>query len=206
MSVASIEPIQTEFPASIVRPTEGVGAVPRGLARVIDLIIHNFAIVLASLIAGAILGVIASLSNSDAQTLTARVSQKSFLDTLAVLIGYVCYQGFTEWLGGASIGKLIFGDVVVKEDGSPCTMSAALIRNVLFYLDGLFLGLIGVLQMRNSALRQRLGDKAASTVVVQRKTLAESQRKSAGMILLGITAGLGIDMLVGALAVFLKAM
>ena len=84
---------------------------------------------------------------------------------LTVLI-WLAYMTYMEGTTGASFGKRATGIRVSKLDGSPMDLRAALIRNLLRLVDGLFLYLVGVLLALNSPTRQRLGDRVAGTVVV----------------------------------------
>jgi uncharacterized RDD family membrane protein YckC len=68
---------------------------------------------------------------------------------------------------GATLGKKALGLRVVKMDGSPISWSESVIRNLLRIIDGLFLYLVGAILVWSSPLRQRLGDRAAKTVVVR---------------------------------------
>lgn len=70
---------------------------------------------------------------------------------------------------------------VVKTDGSPLGWSQAVIRNLLRVIDGLFSYLVGAILIWDSPLRQRLGDRAAKTVVVRRQTV---ERFSFGKVLI----------------------
>jgi uncharacterized RDD family membrane protein YckC len=83
---------------------------------------------------------------------------------------WLIYMSYMEGTSGASFGKRATGIQVVKVDGSPMDLQAALIRNVLRLVDGLFFYLVGVLLALNSPIRQRLGDRMASTIVVPAST------------------------------------
>jgi uncharacterized RDD family membrane protein YckC len=85
-----------------------------------------------------------------------------------IILGLVLstlYFALFEGLYGASVGKLILGMRVVRVDGRPCGLSAALIRAILRIWDGMLLGLIAYRSMK-PPLQQRWGDKAAKTIVV----------------------------------------
>jgi uncharacterized RDD family membrane protein YckC len=84
---------------------------------------------------------------------------------LAVGIGYyiVC-----EAATGATLGKRIVGIRVVGEDGEDVTFGAAVVRNLLRLIDALFFYLVGFLFALLSTRGQRLGDRAAHTIVVRR--------------------------------------
>jgi uncharacterized RDD family membrane protein YckC len=70
---------------------------------------------------------------------------------------------------GATLGKMALGLRVVKTDGSPITWTDSLIRNLLRIIDGLFVYLVGAIFIWTSPLKQRLGDRAAKTIVVRRR-------------------------------------
>src|SRR5438876_7857754 len=73
-------------------------------------------------------------------------------------------------LSGTLISVLALGLRVVKTDGSPISWTEAIIRNVLRIIDGLFAYLVGAIFIWTSPLKQRLGDRAAHTVVVRRRS------------------------------------
>jgi uncharacterized RDD family membrane protein YckC len=84
------------------------------------------------------------------------------------LILALCYYVLAEGLTGRTLGKRIVGIRVVGEDGADITFGAALVRNLLRIVDGLLGYLVGVIFALTSPRRQRLGDRAAHTVVVRR--------------------------------------
>ncbi len=90
------------------------------------------------------------------------------LNLLAGLFLMLVYTTLFEGLFGATIGKLILGMRVVMEDGSSCDLRASVLRGLLRYIDGLFLGLPAYSRMK-PPLYQRIGDKSAKTIVVGSK-------------------------------------
>jgi len=56
---------------------------------------------------------------------------------------------------------------VVDEEGDEIDLAGAVIRNLLRLVDGLFFYLVGALFAFSSPRGQRLGDRAAHTVVVR---------------------------------------
>jgi uncharacterized RDD family membrane protein YckC len=84
-----------------------------------------------------------------------------------VFIG-LCYYVLAEGLYGQTVGKRIVGIRVVDEDGGHVGFGAAVVRNLLRLVDGLFFYLVGALFAFTSPRGQRLGDRAAHTVVVRR--------------------------------------
>ena len=79
----------------------------------------------------------------------------------------ILYFIVMEATQGATLGKMALGLRVVKVDGSPISWRESIIRNLLRIVDGLFAYLVGAILIWNSPLRQRLGDRAAGTVVVR---------------------------------------
>ena len=84
---------------------------------------------------------------------------------LALGLGYyiVC-----EAATGMTLGKRMVGIRVVGEDGEQLTFGAAIVRNLLRLVDCLFFYLVGALFALTSSRGQRLGDRAAHTLVVRR--------------------------------------
>jgi uncharacterized RDD family membrane protein YckC len=74
----------------------------------------------------------------------------------------VLLQGLKGW----TPGKLLFGLRNVGEDGQPPGIGRALIRWVLFIVDGLCVGLVGLIVALSNKGHRRVGDMAASTYVV----------------------------------------
>lgn len=69
---------------------------------------------------------------------------------------------------GATVGKLLLGMRVRRIGAESVGIGAALARNVLRIVDGLFLYLVGAILVWTSDSNQRLGDRVANTVVVNR--------------------------------------
>jgi uncharacterized RDD family membrane protein YckC len=92
------------------------------------------------------------------------VGDHAFLLLIALGVGYytVC-----EAATGATLGKRMVGIRVVDEDGDRVTLGAAVIRNLLRLVDALFFYLVGFLFAITSGRGQRLGDRAAHTIVVR---------------------------------------
>jgi uncharacterized RDD family membrane protein YckC len=83
---------------------------------------------------------------------------------LALAVGYyvVC-----EATTGMTLGKRMVGIRVVAEDGEHLTLGAAVVRNLLRLVDALVFYLVGFLFALTSTRGQRLGDRAAHTIVVR---------------------------------------
>jgi len=92
------------------------------------------------------------------------VGGNAFWLLVALGVGYyiVC-----EAATGATLGKRLVGIRVVGEHGDRVTVGAAVVRNLLRLVDALFFYLVGFLFASTSPRGQRLGDRAARTVVVR---------------------------------------
>jgi uncharacterized RDD family membrane protein YckC len=55
---------------------------------------------------------------------------------------------------------------VISETGSPITMGESAVRNILRIVDMLFVGLVGLVLIIFTQKKQRVGDMAARTVVI----------------------------------------
>lgn len=130
---------------------EYVGVGRRAVAVIIDGILY---FILAWLIASVTGG-----TTSSGFELTGGPAFLSFLIFLLYYVGL-------EATRGATVGKMAMGIKVTKEDGSAMDWQAALIRNVLRIVDGLFVYLVGAILVWRSPKKQRLGDRVAKTVVV----------------------------------------
>ncbi len=88
---------------------------------------------------------------------------------LALALGFFGWMGyfllFELLWGGQSPGKRALGLRVVRRDGQPLGFTAALVRNILRWIDQV--ALIGVFVMLVDASSRRLGDMAAGTLVIR---------------------------------------
>ncbi len=100
-------------------------------------------------------------------------------DTAAAIIALLIasawfnYFALCEWRWGQTIGKNATGIRVLPLEGGKLSWQAAALRNILRLVD-LPLAMIGVdyLIVRGSRRRQRLGDRAAKTIVVRDEHVA----------------------------------
>jgi uncharacterized RDD family membrane protein YckC len=83
------------------------------------------------------------------------------------LLNLVVLQG----LVGASLGKLIVGLRVVREDGSKAGIGWALLRWVFLFIDSICCFLPGLVLVFSTKGHRRLGDMVASTYVVRSKQM-----------------------------------
>lgn len=89
------------------------------------------------------------------------------LDVLVSLM----YYGIMEGRTGATIGKMALKVRVVSEDGGLCGLGSAYLRNLLRFVDMapyIIPYLLGVIKIRRSPKKQRLGDSVAKMIVVKK--------------------------------------
>ena len=92
------------------------------------------------------------------------------LGTLLYAILAFAYFTLLEGQRGQTLGKMLLGIKVVREDnGEVPGLGAAAIRTVLRIIDALpFAYLVGFISILISSKNQRLGDMAANTLVVRK--------------------------------------
>lgn len=79
---------------------------------------------------------------------------------------YIAYGTFFEARTGQTLGKKILGIKVVQDNGQPCDLKSALLRNVAKIIDGI-LGIFVLLIIILTPKKQRIGDMLAKTIVVK---------------------------------------
>lgn len=95
------------------------------------------------------------------------VAMGAALFGVATSLGSLVYFTVLEGAAGRTVGKALFGLVVVRTDGSPVGYRAAMVRTLLRPIDQFpALYLLGFGSMLTSDRRQRVGDRLANTVVV----------------------------------------
>ena len=82
-----------------------------------------------------------------------------------VVLYYILLEGYL----GQTVGKMLLGIEVVREDtGEVPGLGGATIRTLLRIVDGLFSYLVAFISVLISGKNQRLGDMAAHTLVVRK--------------------------------------
>jgi uncharacterized RDD family membrane protein YckC len=141
--------------AGTARAGEGVGI--RAVATIIDGVILYIVFFLIAVITGENDGASFAMGTGG---------------TCAALILSLAYFTVMEVMMGGTVGKLVTGLQVVKEDGSPITWQEGIIRTLLRIVDGLFIYLIAAILVWTSPTKQRLGDRVAKTLVVKKGSVA----------------------------------
>ncbi len=102
------------------------------------------------------------------------VQRRTFWITGAVLA--FAYFTLFEWRGGATPGKRMLDIEVRSAAGGRASLGQAVVRTALRVIDGLGFYLIGAVAVWSSPERQRLGDRAAGTIVVRSRPDSPSLR------------------------------
>lgn len=109
-------------------------------------------------------GGVFSIVNRSERSVPVRALAVGLLGT----VGGLLYHLLLEGSFGRTVGKAVVGVAVVGEDGSRCTYRAAAVRTALRFVDWFPVAyLVGILSIRLTERRQRVGDVAANTVVVR---------------------------------------
>jgi uncharacterized RDD family membrane protein YckC len=105
----------------------------------------------------------------------------------------------STWLGSVSLGKVLLGMRVVRLQGGRCGFGAALQRELAYYVDSFFLGMVAYSAMAKGPEHQRIGDRWAGTVVVRSSAVSSPTRIRSGRIALALCAGFALQVGVAAL-------
>jgi|1186.fasta_scaffold66103_2 uncharacterized RDD family membrane protein YckC len=134
----------------------------RALACAIDVLLQGIVlVVLISLLAGFLLGTEASQALADALI---------FIVVLLVMVGYrVVMETLTR---GRTLGKLVLGLRVVRDDGSSIRFRHALVRTLMwFFVDFApwFAACPGIVASLMNKQGKRIGDMVSGTVVIRER-------------------------------------
>lgn len=92
----------------------------------------------------------------------------SGMKALPVILGWFILTIGLEQLLGSTIGNGIVGIKPMQENGiNPPSAMQSVKRHLLDMIDMFPFGLVGILTMKNTPKKQRLGDLWAKTIVVQ---------------------------------------
>jgi uncharacterized RDD family membrane protein YckC len=141
---------------------ENAGIPLRFVALLLDtvLVFLPFVVVVALVDGGAYKNHVAGQTNVGVD-----FSGRALLVLVVFSFGYFIV---TEAAAGATLGKRMVGIRVVGEDGEHVTFGAAVVRNLVRVVDALFFYFVGFIAAILSQRGQRLGDRAAHTIVVRR--------------------------------------
>ena len=157
-----------------------VGFGKRAGARIIDTIVHFGVGIVSGLFAGVMVAIYSMASGTPLDPMLAKMQDTGAAAFILSMFGSILYDSIMEGLHGSTIGKMLLGIVVLREDGRPCTYVQAIGRSFAFLFDGLFFGLVAHSSMKDSACQQRFGDKWVGTVVVTRTSAPKPMLRGTG--------------------------
>jgi len=107
-----------------------------------------------------------------------------------MLIYFILLEAFF----GATLGKVVAEIKVTTGDGGVIGIRAAIIRNLMRFIDGFGVYLVGAFSVILTSRRVRLGDMAAGTVVLRRDTGRVARALLAALLLAvgGIWGGIAL--------------
>jgi uncharacterized RDD family membrane protein YckC len=148
----------------------GVTFWPRVAARLIDMAAH-YVIRYAT---GWLFGVMLAIASQGhvSRLVIAKLRHPGLTVFAFGLLGWIAYHVIFTTVHGSSMGKRILGMVVVQEDGSPCKLKSAVVRELAYVIDALFFGIIAYTAMQNDPKEQRHGDEWAKTIVCKRSQVS----------------------------------
>jgi uncharacterized RDD family membrane protein YckC len=170
---------------------QGVTFWPRVGARVIDMLVHY----LVSFVSGilfVILLVIASGGHASPVAM-ARLQHTGVAGFVFALLGSFAYHVVFTTVHGSTLGKIALSMVVVEEDGSPCKFKSALIRELGYFVDAMFFGIIGYAAMKDDIRQQRHGDDWAHTIVCKRSLIARDKLRGGDRFAIALVFALIAD-------------
>ncbi len=127
------------------------------------------ATIVDGLVLGALFAVMSILFGESSTSGTSVNFSMGTFPTLGFFVLAMAYYILMEGYLGQTVGKMLLGIKVVREDtGEVPGIKAAAIRSVLRIVDGLFSYLVAFITVLVSGKNQRLGDMAAHTLVVRK--------------------------------------
>jgi tetratricopeptide (TPR) repeat protein len=182
-------------------PSEGKRFGIRAASYLIDWVMHYISSWVAGFLAGVAVVMLLLLFNKPgAVSYLGQGLEPGWPFTIAGVMLSVVYFALFEWLYGATPGKLVLGMRVVGQDGGRCSAKAALVRGLLRYWDAFFFCVPALVTME-APLQQRVGDKAARTMVVGSKDPGIRERREWGWFLVAAGILLVVDFTAYSLAV-----
>lgn len=132
----------------------------RIVGGLVDLVVTFVAV----LMVGSVLGLATSdLEEGQIGVSTSVTGWRFLACALVVFLGFAAM----EWIWGKTPGKMLLRMHVVGRDGGLPSPGAAIVRNLLRFVDGIALYLLGLVVIAIDRDRRRLGDLLAGTRVVR---------------------------------------
>lgn len=174
----------------------------RAGARIIDMLV----MLVASFVTGGLIGGVLGFAASRGAQLT-KIQQAGNIDLNGYAFGILAtfaYFVICQTFHGSSIGKMILGLVVVNEDGTPAGLTENIKREILYFIDGFFFGLVALSSINGTALKQRLGDRWARTLVVRRSEVRPENLQPWGTFMVVSLMALILSTLLNVMPVVLR--
>jgi uncharacterized RDD family membrane protein YckC len=181
-----LEPVPASLPVPETPETKEIQGAEFGI-RVWARLIDSLYLGLLGFVVGFFVGVFLVLLQKAGKIdpgWQAKLKGFNFISFSFGLVAGFFYHFFLEGLHGSSLGKAICRLRVIQEDGEPCGLKGALLRNVAYYWDSLFFGMPGYQSMQKSIRRQRYGDVWGKTIVVREENIPSGSQRSTARFLL----------------------
>jgi len=157
---------------------EYVGFGRRAAAQAIDLVVTYALAFATSFLIAMVAYVIAMMAGFDVEPLIDNMARTTPGAWVFSFLAVTMYHAVAEAMHGSTPGKMMLGITVRSAGGGFCGFGQALKRSVAFLVDSLFFGLPAWGSMRDSPLKQRIGDKWARTIVVRSRSLDAAERRT----------------------------
>lgn len=170
---------------------QGVTFWPRVGARVIDMIVHY----IVSFVCGVLFVILLAIASGGhaSPIMMEKLQHSGFVNFVFALLGSFAYHVVFTTLHGSTVGKIALSMVVVQEDGSPCKFKGALIRELGYFVDALFFGIIGYSAMKDTVEQKRHGDTWAHTIVCKRTLISREKLRGADRFVMALIFALMAD-------------
>jgi uncharacterized RDD family membrane protein YckC len=169
----------------------GVSFWPRVGARLVDYVLHHAVTYAAGFLFSLL--VIAAAGGHMPAWVFARFRHPGLFGFLPGILGFLIYSVICVSMHGSTLGKRLISAVVVQENGLRCRTVPAVIRELGYFIDALFFGLVGYLAMQKTYQEQRYGDQWAHTVVVKRASIIPEQLRSDGRFVVALMLAVMAD-------------
>jgi uncharacterized RDD family membrane protein YckC len=179
------------YAAAQVGGFQGVTFWPRVLARIVDYVVHGLLAFVAGLLFAFILAMAAG-GRPPAWVLP-RIYQTHFAGFVAAILGWFAYHVICTSVHGSTAGKLLLRMQVIQDDGSPCRPKSAIVRELGFFVDALFFGVVGYFAMHEDPEQKRLADGWADTIVCKRAQVPSTSKLDGMRFVLGLLLGITAD-------------
>lgn len=161
----------------------------RAGGRIIDMVAHQFIAIVTGVFAGVTIAILERLGIARAGAVQGMADHSFFFNALSGNLAAFLGATVSTAISGVTIGKAILGMRVVSIDGGRPSFGGVVLRELGYFIDVFFFGLIGKAAMDGSSLAQRHGDRWGRTTVVQSAAATGTARASTARLVFGLFAG-----------------